>query len=141
VTPSQPIAAGAYLAIFCTGLGAVTPAAITGALPASPVPQTTVKPSVLIDGQPVNMLWAGLAPGFVGLYQVNAQVPATLTAGAHQLQLVGNVRGSLMSCPACILTMRDRAKSRESPAARSRQESAFPELVVLSHAPAGVRST
>jgi uncharacterized protein (TIGR03437 family) len=90
VTSGQPIAAGAYLAIFCTGLGAVTPAAITGAVPATPVPQTTLKPSVLIDGQPANLLWAGLAPGFVGLYQVNAQVPATLTTGTHQLQLVVN---------------------------------------------------
>jgi uncharacterized protein (TIGR03437 family) len=49
-----------------------------------------VKPSVLIDGQPATLLWAGLAPGFVGLYQVNAQVPATLTTGTHQLQLVVN---------------------------------------------------
>ena len=90
VTSSQPIAAGAYLGIFCTGLGAVTPVTTTGAVPANPLPQTTVKPSVLIDGQPANLLWAGLAPGFVGLYQVNVQVPATLTTGTHQLQLVVN---------------------------------------------------
>jgi uncharacterized protein (TIGR03437 family) len=88
VTSSQPIAAGGYLGIYCTGLGAVTPATTTGAVPASPPPQTTVKPSVLIDGQPATLLWAGLAPGFVGLYQVNAQVPATLTTGEHRLQLV-----------------------------------------------------
>jgi uncharacterized protein (TIGR03437 family) len=90
VTSDQPIAAGGYIAIYCTGLGAVTPAATTGAVPANPPPQTTVKPSVLIDGQPVTFLWAGLAPGFVGLYQVNAQLPATLTTGTHQLQLVVN---------------------------------------------------
>jgi uncharacterized protein (TIGR03437 family) len=90
VNSSQPIAAGGYLGIYCTGLGAVTPAATTGAVPASPPPQTTVKPSVLIDGQPAALLWAGLAPGFVGLYQVNAQVPATLSSGSHRLQLVVN---------------------------------------------------
>jgi uncharacterized protein (TIGR03437 family) len=90
VTSTQPIAAGGYIAIYCTGLGAVTPAATTGAVPANPPPQTTVKPSVLIDGQPVTFLWAGLAPGFAGLYQVNAQLPATLTTGSHQLQLVVN---------------------------------------------------
>jgi uncharacterized protein (TIGR03437 family) len=90
VKSSQPIAAGAYLGIYCTGLGAVTPATTTGAAPANPPPQTTVKPSVLIDGQSATVLWAGLAPGFVGLYQVNAQVPATLTAGQHSLQLVVN---------------------------------------------------
>jgi uncharacterized protein (TIGR03437 family) len=90
VTSDQPIAAGGYIAIYCTGLGAVTPAATTGAVPANPPPQTTVKPTVLIDGQPATFLWAGLAPGFVGLYQVNAQLPATLTTGTHQLQLVVN---------------------------------------------------
>ena len=90
VTSSQPIAAGAYLAIYCTGLGAVTPPTTTGAVPASPPPQTVVSPSVLIDGQTMTPSWAGLAPGFVGLYQVNAQVPATLTTGSHRLQLVVN---------------------------------------------------
>jgi uncharacterized protein (TIGR03437 family) len=89
VTSSQPIAAGAYLAIYCTGLGAVTPATTTGDVPAT-LTYTTVNPSVLIDGQPANLSWAGLAPGFVGLYQVNAQVPASLTAGSHRLQLVMN---------------------------------------------------
>jgi uncharacterized protein (TIGR03437 family) len=88
VTPSQPIAAGAYLAIYCTGLGAVS-GAITGAVPAG-LTYTTVTPSVLIDGQPEAPSWAGLAPGFVGLYQVNAQVPAALTSGSHRLQIVVN---------------------------------------------------
>jgi uncharacterized protein (TIGR03437 family) len=89
VTSGQPIAAGGYLAIYCTGLGAVTPAPTTGDVPAT-LTKTTVDPSVLIDGQPASLSWAGLAPGFVGLYQVNAQVPATLTAGSHRLQLVVN---------------------------------------------------
>lgn len=69
---------------------AVTPATITGAAPPSPSPQTVLNPTVLIDGPPATLSWAGLAPGFVGLYQVNAQVPATLSAGSHQLQLVVN---------------------------------------------------
>jgi len=90
VNASQPIAAGGYLAIYCTGLGAVSPPATTGAPPPDPAPQTTATPDVLIDGAPAPMLWAGLAPGFVGLYQVNLQVPATLTPGTHRLQLVLN---------------------------------------------------
>jgi len=88
VTSSHPIAAGGYLGIYCTGLGAVKPSTTTGAVPANPPPQTVVNPSVLIDGQAASLLWSGLAPGFVGLYQVNAQVPATLTTGSHRLQLV-----------------------------------------------------
>jgi len=87
VTASQPIAAGGYLGIYCTGLGATQPAATTGAAPPNPPPQTSVQPTVLIDGQPAAPLWSGLAPGFVGLNQVNVQVPATLAPGSHQLQL------------------------------------------------------
>jgi len=90
VSASQPIAAGGYLGVFCTGLGAVVPAGATGAAPASPPPQTAVKPGVLIDGQSAALLWAGLAPGFVGLYQVNTQVPVTLSTGSHRLQVVVN---------------------------------------------------
>jgi uncharacterized protein (TIGR03437 family) len=89
ITSSQPIPAGNYLGIYCTGLGAVTPATTTGNVPAT-LTQTTATPTVLIDGQTASLLWAGLAPGFVGLYQVNAQVPATLPTGTHRLQLVVN---------------------------------------------------
>ena len=34
-----------------------------------------------IGGVPASVSFSGLAPGFVGLYQVNAQVPAGLAAG------------------------------------------------------------
>jgi uncharacterized protein (TIGR03437 family) len=36
---------------------------------------------VTIGGVQANVTFYGLAPGFVGLYQVNAQVPAGLPAG------------------------------------------------------------
>lgn len=94
VTSKQPIAAGGYLAIFCTGLGAVSPAPVTGGVPGNPAPQTTVKPDIRIDGASAPLLWAGLAPGFVGVYQVNVQVPLTLTPGSHQIQVVINAAAS-----------------------------------------------
>ncbi len=37
--------------------------------------------TVTIGGQPAAVSFAGLAPGFVGVYQVNAQVPAGITPG------------------------------------------------------------
>jgi uncharacterized protein (TIGR03437 family) len=43
---------------------------------------TTVRPvTVTIGGRSAVVQFAGLAPGFVGLYQVNAVVPEGLTAG------------------------------------------------------------
>jgi uncharacterized protein (TIGR03437 family) len=38
--------------------------------------------SVTIGAQPAQVLFAGLAPGFAGLYQVNAVVPPGITPGA-----------------------------------------------------------
>ena len=40
-----------------------------------------------LDGNTVSVLFAGLTPGFVGLYQVNFQVPPEMTSGNHELLL------------------------------------------------------
>ena len=40
----------------------------------------TIIPTVTIGGAPAQVMFSGLAPGFVGLYQVNVQVPAGLAA-------------------------------------------------------------
>ena len=68
--------------IYGTGLGQVTNQPPTGS-PAlsSPLSETPTKPTVTIGGVPASVMFSGLAPGFVGLYQVNAQVPAGAPAG------------------------------------------------------------
>jgi uncharacterized protein (TIGR03437 family) len=38
--------------------------------------------TVTIGGVPADASFSGLAPGYVGLYQVNVQVPATVAAGS-----------------------------------------------------------
>ena len=72
---------GEYITIFCTGLGSVTNPPATGA-PASGTSTTVAMPQVTIGGVPAMVSFSGLAPGFVGLYQVNAQVPPGVTGGA-----------------------------------------------------------
>jgi uncharacterized protein (TIGR03437 family) len=65
--------------IYCTGLGAVSNPPADGA-PGSGQP-TMNTPTVTIGGAKAIVSFSGLAPGFVGLYQVNAEVPAGLAAG------------------------------------------------------------
>jgi uncharacterized protein (TIGR03437 family) len=90
VTASNPAHAGETIVIFATGLGAVTPPIATGAAaPLSPLTATVIPFTVAIGGQGAPVAFEGLAPGFAGLYQVNAVVPAVpvgqvkLTLGAN----------------------------------------------------------
>lgn len=80
---SQPVARGDFLAIYCTGLGAVnnTPADGAPAPSSPPLATTLATPSVTIGGIPAAVSYSGLAPGLVGLYQVNVQVPANAPIG------------------------------------------------------------
>jgi uncharacterized protein (TIGR03437 family) len=81
----RPANRGEYITIYCKGLGAVTNPPLTGApASANPVSDTMTAPSVTIGGQVARVtdnFFSGLAPGFVGLYQVNVQVPANAPTG------------------------------------------------------------
>jgi len=81
--PSEPVERGGYISIFCTGLGATEPAVPSGQGGPSSGPPALVKlpVSVTIGGQSAPVSFAGLAPGLVGVYQVNAQVPQSVTPG------------------------------------------------------------
>jgi uncharacterized protein (TIGR03437 family) len=82
VDSSNPAAPGSLVAIYCTGLGAVTNQPPTGSpAPVSPLAETTTKPTVLIGGAPAAVQFSGLAPGMVGTYRVNAAVPSGSASG------------------------------------------------------------
>jgi adhesin/invasin len=91
--PGSPVTAGDVVAIFSTGLGAVNQAVPDGtASPASPLAVTVGATTVMIGGQPAPVSFSGLSPGFVGLYQIDAVVPAGVTPG-NQVPLVVSVGG------------------------------------------------
>jgi len=73
---------GDTVSIFCTGLGAVSNPPPSGAAAgSSPLSNLLKAPGVTIGGVPAKVTFAGLAPGFAGLYQINAEVPAGLEPG------------------------------------------------------------
>jgi uncharacterized protein (TIGR03437 family) len=90
VTEANPARAGEIIAIYCTGLGAVSPAVQTGTTPPDPPPQVVAPVRVSIAGVMAPITYQGVAPGFPGLYQVNAQIPAGTPSGAQPLQITQN---------------------------------------------------
>lgn len=84
VDNTHPAAAGDVLTIYCTGLGAVTPAVATGVAALGGTNTSVAKNTVTatIGGVSATVLFAGLTPGLVGLGQVNLTVPAGVKAGS-----------------------------------------------------------
>ena len=87
---SHPAAAGDVLVIYCTGLGEVSPA-LTAGMPAplDHLSQTVNPVTVTIGGVPAPVAFAGLTPGFAGLYQVNAVVPKGVASGSAVVVALG----------------------------------------------------
>jgi uncharacterized protein (TIGR03437 family) len=73
---------GETIVIYLTGLGTLVPPLLPGAAAGTePLNRTIVAPTILIDNLPADVLYSGAAPGFAGLYQINAQIPLGVTGG------------------------------------------------------------
>jgi uncharacterized protein (TIGR03437 family) len=92
-SPAKP---GETVLIYCTGLGAVSSPPADGA--AGNGQPTLITPTVMIGGTNATVSFSGLAPGFVGLYQVNAKVPSGLSAGNQTVgvEIVGTSSNSVL---------------------------------------------
>jgi len=84
VTPSHPIhrQSGSALIIYLTGLGQTTPAVATGQpAPSNSLSTSLVAPTITLGGVELPVLFAGLAPGMVGVDQINVAVPFNVPEG------------------------------------------------------------
>jgi uncharacterized protein (TIGR03437 family) len=86
-SPTHPATKGSFVSFYANGLGVVTPPLTTGqAPPASPL-SVTAPVSAVVDGYSANVTYAGAAPGFPGLYQINMQIPLLAGSGARQMSI------------------------------------------------------
>ena len=84
ITPTNPIHPNDIITIYATGMGQTSPPMVSGmAAPADPLSNTVTAASVTLGGVrvPLNVLYSGLVPGEVGVYQVNASVPSGVPQG------------------------------------------------------------
>lgn len=97
----HPAAAGETIEIYATGLGPTKPQVRAGMIaPASPPALLRYPAMVLVGGMPAAVEFAGLAPGEIGIYQVNATMPAGLVSGRQQVTL--SVSGGTLFTNACF---------------------------------------
>jgi uncharacterized protein (TIGR03437 family) len=89
VTPASPARPGEIIFLYYNGLGPVTPSVGTGEAAPSNPPAATVErlQCRFWDGAPhdADVLFAGLAPTMIGIYQVAVRVPFGLQSAAPSL--------------------------------------------------------
>jgi len=82
VTPTNPIHPKDTVIVYLNGMGQTNPAVKAGQpAPASPLAWAAISPNVTLGGTALSVSYAGLVPGEVGLYQINATVPSTVPTG------------------------------------------------------------
>jgi uncharacterized protein (TIGR03437 family) len=89
--PNVGVHAASSVQLLATGLGKVSPEWPTGIpapLDSPPVVNATV--AAFLDGSPVKVTKATLAPGYVGYYVVELQIPSIVNRGASELRIVMN---------------------------------------------------
>lgn len=82
VSPAAPAKAGEIVVVYAVGLGRTSPDTNSGRVVSAAASILALSQlQVTIAGNPVaakDILYAGLAPGFAGLYQINLRMPTVL---------------------------------------------------------------
>jgi uncharacterized protein (TIGR03437 family) len=82
VTLANPVHRSDELIIYATGLGRTSPEIDAGIpAPSDPLSYALVEPEVALGNVGLPILFAGLAPGQVGVYQINVRVPHWVPTG------------------------------------------------------------
>ncbi|HTC89345.1 MAG TPA: putative Ig domain-containing protein [Bryobacteraceae bacterium] len=91
VSSANPAKAGEYLVMYLVGMGPTNPSVPSGAAtPNSPLSPVVNQPTVTVASQPATVAFAGLTPAFVGLYQINFQVPTGASSGELEVDVTQN---------------------------------------------------
>lgn len=92
ITEASPAQPGETVLVFATGLGATTPPVQTGA--GGNGQPTATTPTITIGGAPATVLFAGAAPGFAGLDQLNVTVPSLSSGDQKIIISIGNAKST-----------------------------------------------
>ena len=92
ITRENPAEPGQVLVFYAAGDGARTPALPDGTPATAPFPMPAANVSLTIADSPVELLYVGAAPGYVGLLQINGVLPPDLPSGDLPLRLMAGAQ-------------------------------------------------
>ncbi|HEV8042749.1 MAG TPA: hypothetical protein VGP62_27975 [Bryobacteraceae bacterium] len=96
---ANPAARGELIALYATGLGQTKPPGVDGKI-VKGLAATVAPVAASIGGQSAKVVFAGDAPGFVGLSQINVMVPQGITPGLSvqvSLTVAGNLSAQMVT--------------------------------------------
>ena len=76
--------------IYLAGMGATNPSVASGVPTPSQLVPTVVQPTVTLDSQDASIVYAGLTPTGIGLYQIDFTVPTNARSGNLNLIVTQN---------------------------------------------------
>jgi uncharacterized protein (TIGR03437 family) len=88
IQSSSPAVPGEFVTVYLSGLGVTNGPVASGApSPGNPLANVADPPTLTLNGAQVPVLFGGLTPTLVGLYQIDFQVPQPLANGNYTLSI------------------------------------------------------
>ncbi len=82
IDAQHPAHPGDIIVLYLTGMGPTNPIVPSGVpAPGSPLAVTNIQPLITIDSAPADVIFSGLTPGAVGLYQIDVRIPSNAKIG------------------------------------------------------------
>jgi uncharacterized protein (TIGR03437 family) len=104
VTMSNPIHGGDRITILLTGMGQTVPEVPAGTpAPSDPLSLAVLAPTVTLGGVSLPVEYAGLMPGGVGIYQIDAGIPFKGVPAGFEIPLTISQGGMSTSIPVRVL--------------------------------------
>lgn len=99
ITAANPAHHNETIVLYLTGLGAVSPSLPAGAgggdgSAGNPLNVVVTTPTVTVAGLPATVRWAGLAPYYPGLYQLNVTLPNAALSATSTIVVQGGATPS-----------------------------------------------
>jgi uncharacterized protein (TIGR03437 family) len=88
-SPASPAPKGTYVTVYAVGLGITNPLTASGVVaPTSSLVYTNNPILAFVGGVQAPVAFAGLAPGLIGVYQINIQIPNSVASGPQDLAII-----------------------------------------------------